>query len=217
MRDASGMRRHVMLVRHVKSAWNDASIADHDRPLSPRGAKALPRLQDHLAQAAPPPELVLCSTSRRTVDTLAGIRAAVPQHARVETEQAVYDASADTLLGRLQLIDGDIGCALVIGHNPAVQDLALFLVGAGDPDMRAQLSAKLPTGAAVTLSFEGAWGDLGLARPDSMTCSCLVRRLRDGLDPIQPCRAVRMSIPIGRGRPRCAPTCAVRCAQLLLD
>lgn len=170
MRDASGMRRHLMLVRHVKSAWDDASIADHDRPLSPRGVKALPRLRDHLAQAAHPPELVLCSTARRTVDTLAGIRAAVPQHARVETEQAVYVASADTLLGRLQLIDGDIGCALVIGHNPAVQDLALSLVGAGDPDMRAQLSAKLPTGAAVTLSFDRAWGDVwaGTVRLDDL-------------------------------------------------
>jgi phosphohistidine phosphatase len=155
------MRRHLILVRHVKSAWDDASIADHDRPLAPRGIEALPRLRDHLARAAHPPELVLCSTSRRTVDTLAGIRAAVPQYARVETEQAVYEASADTLLDRLQLIDGDIGCAMVIGHNPALQDLALFLVGAGDPDMRAQLSAKLPTGAAVTLSFEGSWRELG--------------------------------------------------------
>jgi phosphohistidine phosphatase len=155
------MRRHLILVRHVKSAWDDASIADHERPLAPRGIEALPRLRDHLALAAHPPELVLCSTSRRTVDTLAGIRAAVPQYARVETEQAVYEASADTLLDRLQLIDGDIGCAMVIGHNPAFQDLALFLVGAGDPDMRAQLSAKLPTGAAVTLSFEGSWRELG--------------------------------------------------------
>ena len=155
------MRRHLILVRHVKSAWDDASIADHDRPLAPRGTEALPRLRKHLARAAHPPELVLCSTSRRTVDTLAGIRAAVPRHARVEIEPAIYEASADTLLDRLQLIDGDVGCAMAIGHNPAVQDLALLLVGAGDPDLREQLSAKVPTGAAVTLSFDGSWRDLG--------------------------------------------------------
>jgi len=170
MRDALGMRRHLMLVRHVKSAWNDVSLADHNRPLAPRGTLALPRLQDHLAQAAHPPDFVLCSTSRRTVDTLEGIRPALPQHARVETEQAVYDASAHTLLGRLQLVDSDIGCAMVIGHNPAMRDLAMLLVGTGDPDMRAQLSAKLPTGAAVTLSFDGAWSDLraGTARLDDL-------------------------------------------------
>jgi phosphohistidine phosphatase len=161
MRDASGMRRHLILVRHVKSAWNDASIADHDRPLARRGEQALPRLRDHLAQADHPPELVLCSTARRAVDTLAGIRAALPPDARVETDRAVYDAHGHTLLDRLQRIDDHIECAMVIGHNPTVQDLALSLVGAGDAEMRARLSAKLPTGAAVTLSFDGAWDGLG--------------------------------------------------------
>lgn len=160
-RDAMGMRRHLMLVRHVKSAWNDVSLADHDRPLAARGAEAIPRLRDHLAQAAHPPELVLCSTSRRTVDTFEGIRAALAQHAHVQFEQGVYDASADSLLGRLQLVDSGIGCAMVIGHNPTVQDLVMLLVRAGDTDMRAQLAAKLPTGAAVTLSFDGAWRELG--------------------------------------------------------
>lgn len=159
-----------MLVRHAKSAWNDASLADHDRPLAPRGVKALPRLRDHLARATHPPELVVCSTARRTVDTLDGIRAALPQHARVETEQAVYGASAHALLGRLRLVDDDIGCAMVIGHNPATQDLAMLLIGTGDPGLRERLVAKLPTGAAVTLSFDGAWEDLGahMARLDDL-------------------------------------------------
>jgi phosphohistidine phosphatase len=161
VRDATGMRRHLMLVRHAKSAWNDASLADHDRPLAPRGVKALPRLRDHLTGAAHPPELVLCSTSQRTIDTLVGIQAAFLESPRIETERALYSANADVLLGRLQHVDADIGCAMVIGHNPAVQDLATLLVGGGDPDMRARLASKLPTGAAVTLSFDGAWGDLG--------------------------------------------------------
>jgi phosphohistidine phosphatase len=170
MRDAVGMRRHLIIVRHAKSAWDDATLADHDRPLAARGVKALPPLRDHLSRAAHPPEFVLCSTSRRTVETLGGIRAALPREARVETERAVYGASADALLGRLQLVDDDIGGAMVIGHNPAVQDLALLLVGAGDPDLRGQLAEKLPTGTAVTLSFDEPWGDLGagMARLDDL-------------------------------------------------
>ena len=81
--------------------------------------------------------------------------------ARIEMEPTLYEATADTLLGRLQRVDSDIGCAMVIGHNPAVQDLALLLVGAGDPELRALLAAKLPTAAAVTLSLDGPWADLG--------------------------------------------------------
>lgn len=159
--DATAMRRHLVLVRHAKSAWDDPSLADHDRPLAGRGIKALPRIRDHLALAAHAPELVLCSTSRRTMDTLAGIEAAWSDEARIETERAFYDANADALLGRLRRVGSDIGCAMVIGHNPALQELAISLVGAGDPERLARLAAKLPTGATATLSFEGAWGDLG--------------------------------------------------------
>jgi len=77
-------------------------------------------------------------------------------------EQALYEATADTLLRRLHRVDSDIGCVMVIGHNPAVQDLAMSLVDAGDPDIRAQLAAKFPTAAAATLTPDGAWSDLGV-------------------------------------------------------
>jgi phosphohistidine phosphatase len=168
-RDAVGMGRHLMLVRHAKSAWGDPSLADHDRPLAPRGIKALPWLRNHIASLTPP-ELVVCSTSRRTVETLEGIRAVLPQHPRIEMERALYGATVETVLGRLQRLDSDVGCAMVIGHNPAVQDLAMLLAGAGDPDMRAQLASKLPTAATVSLSFDGPWADLGphMARLDDL-------------------------------------------------
>lgn len=159
-RDADGMRRHLLLVRHAKSAWNDPSLADHDRPLAPRGTRALPRLRNHVT-SMPPPELVLCSTSRRTADTFEGIRAALHRDARIEMEPALYEATADTLLGRLQRVDSDVGCTMLIGHNPSMQDLAMLLVGAGDSAMRAQLSAKFPTAAALTLSLDRTWADLG--------------------------------------------------------
>ena len=37
------MRRTLVLVRHAKSAWDEPSLADHDRPLAPRGEQALAR------------------------------------------------------------------------------------------------------------------------------------------------------------------------------
>ena len=155
------MLRHLVLVRHAKSSWGDSSLSDHDRPLAPRGVKALPRITDHLARAAARPELVLCSTARRTVDTLAGIRSALPADMRIETVRALYGASVDTVLGLLHGVAVDVGCVMIIGHNPTLQDVAITLVGEGDAALRASVAAKLPTGAAVTLSFDIAWSDLG--------------------------------------------------------
>lgn len=169
-RDDEDMRRHLLLVRHAKSAWDDTSLTDHDRPLAPRGTKALRRIRDHVLGADHRPELVLCSSSRRTVETLGGIRPAIPEQARVEVERELYLASAGTLLARLRALGSGVECAMVIGHNPGTQDLAMLLVGDGDAEMRAQLVTKLPTGAVVTLSFDGAWADLGggVARIDDL-------------------------------------------------
>ena len=155
------MRRELLLVRHVKSAWDDPSRADHDRPIAPRGTKALRHLRGYLKRTDYRPNVVLCSSSRRTVDTLDGIRAALPKRASIEVAAELYLANADTLLARLRALDDTIRCAMVIGHNPAVEDVAERLVGSGDSSLRAKLAAKVPTGALVALSFDGASRDLG--------------------------------------------------------
>jgi|RhiMetdeSRZDD1v2_1073273.scaffolds.fasta_scaffold412528_2 phosphohistidine phosphatase len=166
----TGMRRALLLVRHVKSAWDDPSLGDHDRPIAPRGKKALRQLGEYLKRTDYRPTVVLCSSARRTVDTLEGIRAALPKRASIEVTDELYLASAGTLLARLHGIDGTIHCAMVVGHNPAIEDLAARLVGSGDAALREQLAAKVPTGALVGLSFDGAWTELGpgAARIDAL-------------------------------------------------
>jgi phosphohistidine phosphatase len=47
---------------------------------------------------------------------------------------------------------------MVIGHNPAIERLAVDLAAAG-PDL-ADLARKYPTGALATLEFTGTWSDL---------------------------------------------------------
>ena len=164
------MRRDLLLVRHAKSAWDDPSLADHDRPLAPRGEKALRGLREHLSRAEHPPDVVLCSSARRTVDTLDGIRAALPKQASIDVTDELYLANTNTLLTRLHGLNGKVRCAMLIGHNPGIEDLALLLVGSGDAGLRAQLAAKLPTGALVALSFDGRWTHLGAgtARIDAL-------------------------------------------------
>jgi phosphohistidine phosphatase len=164
------MRRDLLLVRHAKSAWDDVSLADHDRPLAVRGEKALRGMREFLGRVEQPPDVVLCSSARRTVDTLHGFRAALPKQARIDVTDELYLASAHTLLTQLHGLDDKVRCAMLVGHNPGIEDLALFLVGSGDAGLRAQLGAKLPTGAVVALSFDGRWTHLGAdsARVDAM-------------------------------------------------
>ncbi len=160
------VRRDLLLVRHAKSAWDDSSLADYDRPLAPRGTKAVRRLRDYLTRTEHQPDVVLCSSSRRTVDTVEGIRSALPRRASIELADELYLADAATMLARLRSLNDKVRCAMLVGHNPGLEDLASLLVGSGDAALRAQLAAKFPTGALVALSFNGAWVDLapGAAR-----------------------------------------------------
>lgn len=155
--------RHVLIVRHAKSDWADWTLADHDRPLASRGVKALPRLRAHLADC-PPPDLVLCSSAQRTIETLAGIREALPVDVEVEVDSSLYGAGSAALLERLQLLDEDVRTVMLVGHNPGAHELAFGLAGEGNDDQLHQLATKYPTGAIATLAFDGPWDELGPSR-----------------------------------------------------
>ena len=60
----------LLLLRHAKSSWDDPSLADHERPLAPRGHRAAESMAEHLRSSVPHPDLVLCSSALRTRETL---------------------------------------------------------------------------------------------------------------------------------------------------
>jgi phosphohistidine phosphatase len=138
-----GMKR-LYVLRHAKSSWDDADLADHDRPLSGRGRRAADAIGRHLRAHGIEPELVLCSSAARTRETLAriGLEGTI--------ERELYGAGAGELLARLRDVPPGIQSVLVIGHNPGMHDLALAL--SGEP------GDKYPTGALATIELDiGDW------------------------------------------------------------
>jgi phosphohistidine phosphatase len=152
--------RQLSLLRHAKSSWDDGGLDDHDRPLAPRGEKAIRRLAKHVAGAGVAPDLVLCSSARRTVMTLEGIRPELPADTEVRVERGLYAASSSALLARLRRVDDSVDSVLLIAHNPGIEMLAATLIGAGDDRLRERLAEKFPTGALADLHFEGPWAKL---------------------------------------------------------
>jgi phosphohistidine phosphatase len=157
MRDRHEPRRRLYLLRHAKSSWGDPGLADHERPLAPRGEKAAREMAEHARKGGIEPALVLCSTALRARQTLAALSFA----GEVSYEDGLYGASAGELVARLRRLPDELGTAMVVGHNPGLQELALLLIeGVGHPAL-ARLHDKLPTGALVTLGFQGPWAALG--------------------------------------------------------
>jgi phosphohistidine phosphatase len=156
--------RQLFVLRHAKSSWEDPGLDDHDRPLAPRGRGATRVISDHMRANAMEPEVVLCSSARRTRETLEGVD---PTGERL-IEPELYGADASELIDRLRRVPDHVRSAMVIGHNPAMQMLVIRLTAgtqrsAPNPDL-AEVQRKFPTGALATVTFDGDWSQLGPGR-----------------------------------------------------
>jgi phosphohistidine phosphatase len=148
--------KHLLLLRHAKSSWDDPSLADEDRPLAPRGRKAAKRIKAHVRREQIPVALVLCSSAKRARETLDLV--APPGEILIEHE--LYRATAAELLERLRRLPDEVDAVMLIGHQPAISDLAVGLVGRGSE----VADRKFPTAGLATLTFTGLWRTLAPRR-----------------------------------------------------
>jgi phosphohistidine phosphatase len=149
----------LLLLRHAKSSWSDPGLPDEDRPLAPRGERAADRMRDYIAAEGLRPRLALCSSALRARQTLARVLPGLGSDLRVDIEPALYTFEADVLLDRLGRISSDVISVLLVGHNPAMQDLAARVADRGDalPDVL----RKYPTAGLAEITFgDGTWDSL---------------------------------------------------------
>ena len=137
--------KELLVLRHAKSAHSDPRLPDHERPLNERGRQAAPRVGRLLLERDLLPELVLCSTARRTVETTELVLAEAGSKAGAAHLSELYLASAQTILETVVMNAGDANRVMVVGHNPGVEDV-LTLLGLG-------LQA-MPTAALAHVRFD---------------------------------------------------------------
>lgn len=145
--------RRILLFRHAKSDWSDPDMADRDRRLNRRGEEAAPKIGAYLARHRLIPQRVLCSTARRARDTWELVAAELPSPPPVSYEERLYNARPDAILDVLRDLGKDVRSALVVGHNPGLQELATLLIASGDLDHRERLREKFPTAGLVVIDF----------------------------------------------------------------
>ena len=169
--------RKLVLLRHAKSAWPD--VPDHERPLAGRGIRTAPVMGRWLRNAGLVPDQVLCSTARRARETWQFTQAGLAATPPVSFEDRIYEATATELLDLIREVPPATGTLLLIGHNPAIEDLALMLAAppgaarlsaagpgsgtASSGDLE-RMRAKFPTAAIAVLQPAGTWRALAQGR-----------------------------------------------------
>jgi phosphohistidine phosphatase len=153
--------RSLFILRHAKSSWDDPRLADFDRPLAPRGRRAAAAMGAYLRTEGLILDLALCSTARRARETFAFVVVESEGDVPVHFLRELYAASPGDLLHQIGQVPDRVRRLLLVGHNPAVGQLAIALASGGDTDALKRLRTKYPTGALTMLTFHaGGWTDI---------------------------------------------------------
>jgi phosphohistidine phosphatase len=157
----------LYLLRHAKAERDAPSGDDYDRPLAARGRDDAARLGTVLKKTAEVlPDLILSSPSKRTLETVDCLTAKWPSAPDIQTDEKLYLAPASRLLEAVRRLPDTTAGAMLVGHNPGMEDLAIQLASklAGDApnEMLWRMRNKFPTCALATFEVSTErWARVG--------------------------------------------------------
>lgn len=149
----------LTLLRHAKAAQPLPGQKDFDRKLTERGRNDAARMGKLLVDLKP--DLVLVSAAARTVETWEIASGAFEHPPAPMVERTLYLCRAAQMIERLRAIPAETQSVVVVGHNPTIQEVALWLAGKSKGAEIDQLREKYPTAALATFKVEDAgWSGL---------------------------------------------------------
>lgn len=161
------MAEHTLvLLRHAKSDWSGGHD-DLDRPLGGRGRRQAPDAGRWLATHLGPLDLAVVSPARRTRSTWDLVAAELAEPPAALVDDRVYAATEQDLLALVRGLPEDASTAVLVGHNPGLEDLVALLTGEW---------VTMPTAALAVLALPGPWSD---AAPSSATVTASGRPPED--------------------------------------
>ena len=112
----------LLLKRHAKSSWKDASLPDHQRPLNKRGVQDAPRMGAFLQEQGLALDAILCSTAARAKATVEGFLEGYTFEGDLVYLDDLYHAGPDLIFVHLARLPDNVDSAMVIAHNPGLDD-----------------------------------------------------------------------------------------------
>jgi phosphohistidine phosphatase len=149
----------LTLLRHAKSGWDDPVKRDFDRPLNPRGRRAARTIGREMRSLGLSFDRVIASPATRVVQTIEEVEQSfgpiLPAY-----DERIYLASLSTLVQLVHETADSAERLLLVGHNPGMEELTLFLAGCDGP-LRAEVEIKYPTGTLAEIRLPVAhWRDV---------------------------------------------------------
>lgn len=144
----------LLILRHAKSSWNNARLADHDRPLNGRGRRDAPRMGRLLREEDLVPDLIITSSAERALSTAELVASSCGYEEALLVTRDLYHGAPEDYLDVLRDQGGEARMILVVGHNPGLEALV---------DVLTDEDEVMPTAALAQVSLSiHAWRELDL-------------------------------------------------------
>lgn len=159
----------LMLLRHGKAA-SPAGTADFDRPLKDSGIHASAQIGHWLVEHGLIPDFVISSPAARAIATARLVCETMDLDPdSVHEKRNIYLAELETLLTVVRRLPDSAHRALIVGHNPGLEELFAALsetvISPYDD------SGRMPTCALAVLRLPTRWADTA---PQTATLAHLV-------------------------------------------
>ncbi|HCG94040.1 MAG TPA: phosphoglycerate mutase [Halieaceae bacterium] len=150
--------KQLHLIRHAKSSWDHPELSDHQRPLNDRGRHAAPlvgrAMHAEIEVSGREIPQFFVSTAQRARETFDGLTIGWPLLGEQfpNYDDALYTFDKADLIDWIAAANDGLDSIALIGHNPAMTELANFLC------LRLALS-NLPTAGWLWFGFDDdSWG-----------------------------------------------------------
>jgi phosphohistidine phosphatase len=121
----------LLLIRHAKSDWGDASLSDFDRPLNQRGKNDAPVMAHRLLDKKIKIDQFISSPAKRARRTAAVFAEAYKKKKEdIELKEELYGAGEEVFFKVITEADNKSESIAIFSHNPGITDFANLLTDA---------------------------------------------------------------------------------------
>ncbi len=107
------------------------------------------------------PDLVLCSSARRTRETFDRLCIGLGETPDLEIDESLYDATPSRMLASIARTPGRVSSLLVIAHNPGTEDLVRLIAPKGDAGALERAAAGMGTAHLADITLEAPkWAEV---------------------------------------------------------
>ena len=140
--------KKITFLRHAKSSW-EANVSDKDRPLTPKGIKAIEAVAIQWSSLFSSAQCIFSSPAKRAVHTTTILANSIGfSKKNILFKEELYTFGPYDLIKFVDQLDNKLKEVILVGHNPAFSIVSQALSKDSIPE--------LTTTGWVQLTFKGS-------------------------------------------------------------